>query len=495
MVTAARRVKNVLVLGGSYAGCRAAELLANSLPSSHRVVLIDRQSHFNHLYLFPRLGVVPNQAHKAFIPYDNVILSPSLPALIHLPSPSTSATSELLSAEPPSPTTSEPSKPRSIFIHAGVTSIHEGYVTLDRDLTKNEYEDSSADDLADVLQGMGLAAEEDSDAESTEVGSRTVSWDYLIYALGSTLPAPLVSPARNKKSGVAFLQAQQALIEKSSSILIIGGGALGLQYATDIADLYSTPAHAHLLPPSDTPRTPKKITLVHSRDRFLPLYDIEVHNEVTRRLKELGVDVVLGERLNSPGDEALLKQEREGETRKVKKSDGGEIEYDLLLRCTGQTPNSSLLHSFLPSSTNSKGYISVSPTLQLLSASTPIQKKIFAIGDVAETGAIKAGHIGWNQASVAVGNILHLLGEGWVDRTRCSGTPDAVPVYRDELEVYVPTPPQIKVTLGLNHAVSELLPSMGATKTVVKVSDDAPVDGHWKGVWERLGADPEDPSN
>lgn len=229
-------------------------------------------------------------------------------------------------------------------------------MTLDRDLTKNEYEDSSADDLADVLQGMGLAAEEDSDAESTEVGSRTVSWDYLIYALGSTLPAPLVSPARNKKSGVAFLQvslvtfflkpklvsylcsyllteqAQQALIEKSSSILIIGGGALGLQYATDIADLYSTPAHAHLLPPSDTPRTPKKITLVHSRDRFLPLYDIEVHNEVTRRLKELGVDVVLGERLNSPGDEALLKQEREGETRKVKKSDGGEIEYDLLVR-------------------------------------------------------------------------------------------------------------------------------------------------------------------
>lgn len=36
-----------------------------------------------------------------------------------------------------------------------------------------------------------------------------------------------------------------------------------------------------------------------------------------------------------------------------------------------------------------------------------------------------------------------------MDRTRCSGTPDAVPVYRDELEVYVPTPPQIKVTLGL----------------------------------------------
>ncbi|BGP18292.1 hypothetical protein JCM10213v2_006352 [Rhodosporidiobolus nylandii] len=46
--------RNVVILGGSYAGSRAAELLSRTLPSSHRVVVIDRQSHFNHLYLHPR---------------------------------------------------------------------------------------------------------------------------------------------------------------------------------------------------------------------------------------------------------------------------------------------------------------------------------------------------------------------------------------------------------------------------------------------------------
>lgn len=40
--------------GGSYAGSRAAEILAKSLPETHRVILIERQSSFRHLYLFPR---------------------------------------------------------------------------------------------------------------------------------------------------------------------------------------------------------------------------------------------------------------------------------------------------------------------------------------------------------------------------------------------------------------------------------------------------------
>lgn len=127
------------------------------------------------------------------------------------------------------------------------------------------------------------------------------------------------------------MQAQQQAINKAESILIVGGGALGIQYATDIADLYNNPANAHHLGEhSETGPRPRKkrITLVHSRDRFMPLYKPEVHEEVMRRMNELGVEVVLGERPEL-GDVA---NDQPGEQRVLRLKDGRAIPYDLLVR-------------------------------------------------------------------------------------------------------------------------------------------------------------------
>ena len=204
---------------------------------------------------------------------------------------------------------------------------------------------------------------------------------------------------------------QHDLIKRAKSVLVVGGGALGLQYATDIADYYNSPQHASLRP-EGTP--PKKVTLMHSRGRFLPLYDEAVDVEVKRRLEVLGVDVILNERVTLPSAEELLKQEQSGEMHRIVTSTGKEVEFDLLvcrlspsaprtkltslihqLRCTGQTPNSKLLKDFLPESVNGAGYVNVLPTLQVaLPPSNRARDDIFAIGDVAEMGTIKAGHTG-----------------------------------------------------------------------------------------------------
>jgi hypothetical protein len=53
-------------------------------------------------------------------------------------------------------------------------------------------------------------------------------------------------------------------------------------------------------------------------------------------------------------------------------------------------------------------------------------------GDVANTEAIKAGHTGWYQAGVAAQNIVRMVKDG--DEA--------------ELEVYKPTKPMIKVSVG-----------------------------------------------
>ncbi|BGP26297.1 hypothetical protein JCM10295v2_005243 [Rhodotorula toruloides] len=458
--------KNVVVLGTSYAGSHAAELLARTLPPSHRVVVVDRQSHFNHLYLHPRVSVVPGHAQKVFIPYGGVLPSPP---------------------PPPAPFS------RHVIVHATVTAITDEYIELDRELLENERDVGGDEDQVEKLTSELEEAKLDADSprEKRQV-TRRLAWDYLIYALGCTLPPPLTTTARTKKDGVAFLESQQRLIASASSILIAGGGALGIQYASDIADLYNNPSNASLL--SSPPPPKKRITLVHSRDRFLPLYKQEVHEEVLRRLEELGVDVVLRERVQLPD----AREDEPGTMKTLMLKDGREFEYDLLLRCTGQKPNSQLFRDFLPGTLDEWGYINIRPTLQVDVSKVPdadrlsekVKRNIYAIGDVANAGVIKAGHTGWNQAGFATQNIMCCIETDALNASRANGEPGSEP----EFVEYERTPPQIKVTLGLRHSVSELLPDMQAKETVVQTGSDGPVDGHYKVVWERMGADPSDVS-
>ncbi|GAA5881251.1 hypothetical protein JCM16303_004864 [Sporobolomyces ruberrimus] len=447
--------RNVVILGASYAGARAAELLSRTLPSTHRVVVIDRQSHFNHLYLHPRVSVVPGHANKVFVPYGTLL-----------------------------PKESAPRAAGHVLIHASVNSITDNYIELDRDLLEHERDLEGDRDQVESLTEELEDAKLDAEKSKKGLAGRRIKWDYMIYALGCTLPPPLYSLARTKKTGVAFLEAQQSVIASASSILVAGGGALGIQYATDIADLYNNPANAEHVPEAVRPANKKRITLVHSRDRFLPLYKQEVHDEVMRRLEELGVEVVLGERLELPETDKL------GEMKKVTTSTGKEIEYDLLLRCTGQKPNSQLMREYLPETINDHGFVKIRPTLQIDAHSVSPKRfsekldRIYSIGDVADAGVIKAGHTGWNQAGVAVQNIMCQLGTEYLEQDPSD------PKKEYKLTEYEKSPPQIKVTLGLRHSVSELLPSMDAKETFVKTSDEGKVDGAYEHIWKNFGVDP-----
>ncbi|KAK2594398.1 hypothetical protein QQS21_007904 [Conoideocrella luteorostrata] len=44
----------------------------NAKKQSHQAILVERNSHFNHSFVFPQYGIVPGREHKAFIPYDRV---------------------------------------------------------------------------------------------------------------------------------------------------------------------------------------------------------------------------------------------------------------------------------------------------------------------------------------------------------------------------------------------------------------------------------------
>lgn len=65
--------KNVIIVGGSFAGVHLANWLANAVPTGYRVILVEKNSHFNYLFAFPRYAVVPGYEQGAFIPYQDIL--------------------------------------------------------------------------------------------------------------------------------------------------------------------------------------------------------------------------------------------------------------------------------------------------------------------------------------------------------------------------------------------------------------------------------------
>ncbi|KAJ7666838.1 hypothetical protein DFH06DRAFT_252174 [Mycena polygramma] len=454
--------KTVVVLGGAYGGARAAQLIAAGLSDGWRIVLIDRNSHVSHVYILPRLAVLAGHEHKAFIPYTNIFNVPEAKA--------------------------DPAK--YTFIHAHIQSLSANSVKLSR-----------------AFPELGIDTDE-------------LHFDYAVYALGSHLPSPLnlwhASPGDKpavhhayggtKAESIAWLKSKQRAIEDAGSVLVVGGGALGIQFATDIAEVYPE----------------KRVTLLHSRHRLLPRFDGAMHTEILQALESANVDVILGERL----DLAATDSERT-----VRTTTGRSIAADLVLLCTGQRPNTELLraldpHTVDPSTalarvlrTMQLGVLApppspqspasniATPPLESASASLPVQEQddaallaaaleeialldadadadessdpvdeaespqlqdpadavddsesthtpyphIFVVGDAADAfGAIPAGHNAYYQAEVAARNVLRLIDAG-------AGA-DA------ELDRYTPGVPAIKVSLGLKKNVYQVNGIVGVGK-------------------------------
>lgn len=71
---------------------------------------------------------------------------------------------------------------------------------------------------------------------------------------------------------------------RSSNIVIIGGGAVGVQMATDIKELYPN----------------KSVTLAHSREKVMNKFHHGLHDIIEDRCRELGIDMRLGSRVKLP---------------------------------------------------------------------------------------------------------------------------------------------------------------------------------------------------
>lgn len=80
----------------------------------------------------------------------------------------------------------------------------------------------------------------------------------------------------DKQSCVQYLREHQNNVKNATSILIVGGGAVGVQMATDLKEYYPE----------------KKIVLVHSRTHLMPSFHSQMHDIVKQRFAELDIKYV-----------------------------------------------------------------------------------------------------------------------------------------------------------------------------------------------------------
>lgn len=280
-------LRNVAVVGGSYVGAATAKELIDTLPSTHRVVLIEKQEHFGHLFVYPvrlfgragalscykiqltliwslqRFAIARGHEHKAFIPT-------TLP-------------------------------PPHLVVRAAAESISPTSVSLDR-----------------VIELDGKTVQ-------------SIDFDALVVATGTKLTPPGTMPGESKKEGIEYLRGIQEDIKRAKKIVILGGGAVGVrksrvrpsrkcrtsaelisrtltEMATDLAIVY---------------QGEKDITVVQSRT-IMPRFHPLLHETCMKRFEELKIKTVLGSRAVVPeGGFAGVKE--------VKLEDGRVIEADFVV--------------------------------------------------------------------------------------------------------------------------------------------------------------------
>ncbi|KAJ7932901.1 hypothetical protein B0H13DRAFT_2262936 [Mycena leptocephala] len=221
-------------------------------------------------------------------------------------------------------------------------------------------------------------------------GDGVLCFDYAVYALGSRLPEPLdlwdctsasssaSTPSSDgnanaidgkpailhalyggtKPEGIAWLKRKQRVIEEAASVLVVGGGALGIQFASDIASA---------------------VAAVWGWGEGEGEESGSMHEEILQALHALNVHVVLGERVDSASLSSLSpatsvddRTTEQRTVRTVKTTTGREIGADLVLLCTGQTPNTALLRALDPRVVDPvSGLVRVGRGMQLAIPSPP----------------------------------------------------------------------------------------------------------------------------
>jgi len=223
-----------------------------------------------------------------------------------------------------------------------------------------------------LLRGSGRLTSANTVAIDTAEESVTVEADRIIIATGS-------EPARLPMFDFdhpAILTSTSALglTKIPETLLIVGAGAIGCEFASFFAELGT------------------KITMVEMMPQMLPLEDKRLAKQFQGVYRKRGIQVLVNTKV-----ESILQYAADHVVAKL--SDGLEVAAEKVLVSVGRTPNTAGLGlASVGVETDRRGYVVVN---EYLETSVP---NIYAIGDV--NGGVLLAHVASYEAFVAVDNCL-----------------------------------------------------------------------------------------
>jgi len=222
---------------------------------------------------------------------------------------------------------------------------------------------------------------------------KSVNYTDLVIAVGNTGPFPSI-PNDNQNAQADFTEACRQLsqeLEKSESVLIVGGGAVGVELAGEIAETYPD----------------KKVTLVHSGTTLVTMeFGQKFQDQINAAIEKYqeNVKIIKEDRLSNLNSVKCSKNIKQN----LKTEKGVDISCDIVFNCTGLRPNTSLTKKiFGEDMFDSNGRLVVDETLQLVGRSG-----VYAIGDCCGTPETKMGaHAAKHGTTVADNLIRELKGQ------------------------------------------------------------------------------------
>lgn len=222
-----------------------------------------------------------------------------------------------------------------------------------------------------LIEGRGkLIAENRVEARLKDDSTSTIEADKIIVATGSR-PARIAALGMDGASVISSDEALK-LTEIPKSIIIVGAGVIGCEWACILRDLGA------------------EVTIVEMLERAVSTEDHEISDLLARELKKKKIKLVTGIGVQS------VEKGADGVTATL--SDGRQLKADKILVSIGRSLNTEDIGlEALGIEKGSKGEISVSTKMQ---TSVP---GVYAIGDV--TGGILLAHTASSEGVVAAMNI------------------------------------------------------------------------------------------
>ncbi|KAI7883018.1 FAD/NAD(P)-binding domain-containing protein [Lichtheimia hyalospora FSU 10163] len=313
-------VKNIVIVGGGYAGVMLGTKLERSLSKHHdyRIIMIEKKTYFYHIIAAPRAAV---EDWDVLIPYTHLF-----------------------------------KENKNQVIHATAMHLNKHSVILDTPFE----------------------------------GSTELPFDYCILATGIKYPIPSKIYDVDVADGSSRMAEIRSMVAKAESIMVIGGGAAGIELTGEIRENYKD----------------KKITLVHSHDHLLqPSFSIKDRAYVLEKVRRNNIHVILEEKVVLPaGVPDVFVPE------KPIISDKGTIlsTVDLVMVAFGNHADTDWLlqqekrHDILAPN----GYIRAKPTLQVDAVG---YEHMYTLGDAADIDELKLAFSVKRQVPVVVHNLMQAI--------------------------------------------------------------------------------------